>query len=146
MSSINCIWLNFSPEKNITNVNDSIFCNCSSLDFHVKKNHQSRQHFLYWKMVTYYVSSILWPCAISAFWIIFAFLPCFIQTSKRDRGVCYLFCIMTAVTCWLFWFCCFIFQYHPLIGPKLHANIALIMAREWNHEATKFNINETINP
>lgn len=97
-------------------------------------------------MLTSPVYTILWPCLISAFWIIFAFVPCFIQTSKRDRGVLYLFCIMTSVLCWLFWFCCFICQYHPLIGPRLHTNMALIMAREWNYEAIKFKINETINP
>lgn len=41
--------------------------------------------------------------------------------------------ILTAVTCWLFWLCCYMAQMNPLIGPKLHQNTILIMAREWGN-------------
>lgn len=31
------------------------------------------------------------------------------------------------------WLCCFMAQMNPLIGPRLHQNTILIMAREWGN-------------
>lgn len=31
------------------------------------------------------------------------------------------------------WVCCYMAQMNPLIGPKLHQNTILIMAREWGN-------------
>lgn len=63
--------------------------------------------------------------------------------------------MLTAATCWLLWvflllfsliwefiwpffisswLCCYMAQMNPLIGPKLHQNTILIMAREWGNE------------
>jgi hypothetical protein len=32
------------------------------------------------------------------------------------------------------WLCCYMAQMNPLIGPKLHQNTILIMAREWGNK------------
>lgn len=31
------------------------------------------------------------------------------------------------------WLCCYMAQMNPLIGPKLHQNTILIMAKEWGN-------------
>jgi hypothetical protein len=31
------------------------------------------------------------------------------------------------------WLCCYMAQMNPLIGPRLHQNTVLIMAREWGN-------------
>lgn len=82
--------------------------------------------------------TILWPTLITLFWIFFAFIPRFIRTSKADASVLRLFCIMTSIACWLFWACCYIFQFGPFFGPRLHSNTILILAREWNNKIIKF--------
>lgn len=50
-----------------------------------------------------------------------------------NRGIVQCVLILTAATCWLFWLCCYMAQMNPLIGPKLHQNTILIMAREWGN-------------
>lgn len=35
--------------------------------------------------------------------------------------------------CFSSWLCCYLAQMNPLIGPRLHSNTILIMAREWGH-------------
>lgn len=33
----------------------------------------------------------------------------------------------------LSWLCCYLAQLNPLIGPRMHTNTILIMAREWGN-------------
>lgn len=34
----------------------------------------------------------------------------------------------------MFWFCCYLGQSNPLIGPRLRQTVVLIMSREWGSE------------
>ncbi|KAK1122572.1 hypothetical protein K0M31_009017 [Melipona bicolor] len=58
-------------------------------------------------------------------------LPIFVPKGT-NRGILQVMLILTAFTCWLFWLCCYMAQMNPLIGPKLHKNTILMMAREWS--------------
>ncbi|CAG9808999.1 unnamed protein product [Chironomus riparius] len=60
-----------------------------------------------------------------------------------NRGIVQCVLILTGACCWLFWLCCYMAQMNPLIGPKLHQNTILIMAREWGN---MINLTETIEP
>ncbi|XP_022904205.1 V-type proton ATPase subunit e 2-like [Onthophagus taurus] len=60
-------------------------------------------------------------------------LPFFVPRGP-NRGVIQVVLILTAVTCWLFWLCCYMAQMNPLIGPKLDSHILMLMAREWGNE------------
>ncbi|ALC39214.1 VhaM9.7-b [Drosophila busckii] len=42
--------------------------------------------------------------------------------------------MLTAVTCWLFWLCCYMTYRNLLIGPKLSITEKLIIVREWGNE------------
>ncbi|KAG5873364.1 hypothetical protein JTB14_022967 [Gonioctena quinquepunctata] len=60
------------------------------------------------------------------------FLP-FIVPKGPNRGIIQVILMLTGVCCWLFWFCCYVAQMNPLVGPKLDRNTILIMAREWGN-------------
>ncbi|KAG4071784.1 hypothetical protein HA402_011938 [Bradysia odoriphaga] len=76
-----------------------------------------------------------WPICISVFWISFCFIPRCLHMSRADRGVYWLFFIVTSTACWLFWFCCYLSQFNPLFGPRMYQNTILIIAREWSNKA-----------
>ncbi|KAH8329602.1 hypothetical protein KR074_000219 [Drosophila pseudoananassae] len=41
--------------------------------------------------------------------------------------------LLAAVCCWLFWFCCYLAQLNPLIGPKLKQDTIKMIARSWDN-------------
>ncbi|XP_050512204.1 V-type proton ATPase subunit e 2-like [Diabrotica virgifera virgifera] len=61
-----------------------------------------------------------------------AVLPIFVPKGP-NRGIIQVILMITGVSCWLFWLCCYVAQMNPLIGPKLEQNIVLIMAKQWKY-------------
>ncbi|KAJ3628349.1 hypothetical protein MTP99_015660 [Tenebrio molitor] len=51
-----------------------------------------------------------------------------------NRGIIQVILMLTGVTCWLFWLCCYVAQMNPLIGPQLDRHTLLVMAKEWGNE------------
>ncbi|KAL4232086.1 hypothetical protein ACF0H5_009662 [Mactra antiquata] len=73
---------------------------------------------------------------VSGFWafigIVCPLLVQFCMGKSANKGVVQLMFVMTAVCCYLFWFCAFLFQLNPLIGPKLESNLIRVMQYEWD--------------
>ncbi|XP_026481228.1 V-type proton ATPase subunit e 2-like [Ctenocephalides felis] len=75
--------------------------------------------------IPFIIFTVLWG-------IVGVVLP-FIVPKGPNRGIVQVVLILTAACCWLFWLCCYMAQMNPLIGPKLHQNTILLMAREWGN-------------
>ncbi|XP_030572983.1 V-type proton ATPase subunit e [Drosophila novamexicana] len=73
------------------------------------------------------------PLIITVIWAVIGIIGPFLARGP-NRGVTQCCIMLTAVTCWLFWLCCYLTQMNPLIGPKLSMNEIMIMAREWGNE------------
>ncbi|GAB0090508.1 V-type proton ATPase subunit [Sergentomyia squamirostris] len=69
----------------------------------------------------------------TALWGVVGIVLPFLAPKGPNRGIVQCVLMLTASTCWLFWLCCYMAQMNPLIGPKLHQNTILIMAREWGN-------------
>uniref|UniRef100_A0A6M2E0C8 V-type proton ATPase subunit n=1 Tax=Xenopsylla cheopis TaxID=163159 RepID=A0A6M2E0C8_XENCH len=78
--------------------------------------------------IPFIIFTVLWG-------IVGVVLP-FIVPKGPNRGIVQVVLILTAACCWLFWLCCYMAQMNPLIGPKLHQNTILLMAREWGNPIT----------
>lgn len=70
---------------------------------------------------------------ITAFWGFVGIVLPFLAPKGPNRGIIQCILMLTAATCWLFWLCCFMAQMNPLIGPRLHQTVTLIVAREWGN-------------
>lgn len=68
---------------------------------------------------------------ITVFWACLGIVgPMLVFKSENAATIRCMLCL-TAFTCWLFWFCCYMSQANPLFGPKLDRNTVLIIANEW---------------
>ncbi|XP_045482547.1 V-type proton ATPase subunit e-like [Harmonia axyridis] len=67
----------------------------------------------------------------TAFWAIIGIIAPLCVPRGRNRSIIRLCLILTAICCWLFWFCAFVVQMNPLLGPKIEKDHYLIMARNW---------------
>ncbi|XP_043283672.1 V-type proton ATPase subunit e 2-like isoform X2 [Venturia canescens] len=56
----------------------------------------------------------------------------FLLPKGPNRGILQVVLILTALTCWLFWLCCYMTQMNPLIGPQLANSTLLMISREWD--------------
>ena len=77
------------------------------------------------------MTSPMVPIAVvSAFWAVFGLLlPCFAQ--GENKQVVRVSLVLTAICCWLFWFCTYLHQLNPLIGPELKAGEAIAVFKQW---------------
>ncbi|CAB3383336.1 Hypothetical predicted protein [Cloeon dipterum] len=76
----------------------------------------------------------VWPLAVfTVIWAIVGIVGPFVVPKGPNRGVTRVALILTGVTCWLFWLCCYMAQMNPLIGPRLSNHTLLLIAREWGN-------------
>ncbi|KAH3708961.1 V-type proton ATPase subunit e 1-like [Dreissena polymorpha] len=72
---------------------------------------------------------------VSIFWafigIVCPILLQFCMGKSPNKGIVQIMFIMTAVCCYLFWLCAFLFQLNPLVGPQLESNLIRVMQYEW---------------
>ncbi|CAF0860101.1 unnamed protein product [Brachionus calyciflorus] len=69
---------------------------------------------------------------VSLFWfIIGGILPFFAKGPNRE--LIRVMLILTSVSCYMFWLCTILHQYHPLIGPQLNNETAKALQLLWGN-------------
>ncbi|XP_046386242.1 V-type proton ATPase subunit e-like [Ischnura elegans] len=72
------------------------------------------------------------PIAIlTLFWLVVGCVLPFVIPKGPNRGLLQVILMLTAACCWIFWFCCYLAQMNPLIGPKLSNRTLILMAKQW---------------
>jgi len=73
---------------------------------------------------------------VSCFWafigVVCPVLVHFFMGRSPNKGIVQIMFMMTAVCCYLFWLCAFLFQLNPLIGPQLDTSLIRFMQYEWS--------------
>lgn len=74
---------------------------------------------------------------INAVWLTVLVLgPCVVCGAKnRNKETIRVSIVLTAISCWLFWFVTYLAQMNPLIGPELKPEEAMNVARHWGSVA-----------
>ncbi|XP_052770590.1 V-type proton ATPase subunit e 1-like [Mya arenaria] len=72
---------------------------------------------------------------VTIFWgfigVVCPILTGLFMRKSPNRGIVQIMFVMTAVCCYLFWLCAFLFQINPLVGPQLESNLIRTMQYEW---------------
>ena len=67
---------------------------------------------------------------VTLFWALFGLiLPCCV--GGPNKQVIRVSLVLTAICCWLFWFCTYLHQLNPLIGPELRPEEAIAVLKQW---------------
>lgn len=68
-----------------------------------------------------------------------AILPFFIPANPH-KSVIQVSLLLTGVSCWLFWLCCYMAQMNPLVGPQLTQKALYAIYTEWDNWLIQINI------
>uniref|UniRef100_A0A1B0GAD9 V-type proton ATPase subunit n=1 Tax=Glossina morsitans morsitans TaxID=37546 RepID=A0A1B0GAD9_GLOMM len=71
---------------------------------------------------------------VTVFWIIIGMIIPLLIRQGPNRGVIRCILVLTAVTCWLFWFSCYMAQSNPLEGPILSQKAVFMIAEKWGYK------------
>ncbi|XP_077301069.1 V-type proton ATPase subunit e-like [Arctopsyche grandis] len=65
-------------------------------------------------------------------------IPIILFASKNpSRPIVQSSMLLTGVSCWLFWLCCYMTQMNPLFGPKMGNHTVLMIAKNWGNLYTE---------
>ncbi|XP_053642847.1 V-type proton ATPase subunit e [Cherax quadricarinatus] len=68
---------------------------------------------------------------MTLFWALVGIVLPIILPKGPNRSLMQCILIITAVSCWLFWLCCYMHQMNPLIGPALHNTTIIAINDIW---------------
>jgi V-type H+-transporting ATPase subunit e len=67
------------------------------------------------------------------FGVIGGVLPIFVPKNPH-RSVIQVILLLIGICCWLFWFCCYMSQMNPLIGPILNQRTLIAVKQYWGDD------------
>ncbi|XP_037899174.1 V-type proton ATPase subunit e-like [Glossina fuscipes] len=71
---------------------------------------------------------------LTIFWGIIGIVIPLLIPKGPNRGLIRCILVLTAASCWLFWFCCYMSQINPLVGPMLPQKAVFMIAKKWGYK------------
>ncbi|XP_068149768.1 V-type proton ATPase subunit e 2 [Drosophila tropicalis] len=77
-------------------------------------------------------ANILTILVFTGFWALVGIVGPILVPKSPHHNLIRCILMLTAASCWLFWFCCYLAQMNPFFGPKLEWRTIAMIAKSWD--------------